>query len=200
MTEWVKHNGKWYYCGTDGAMVIGWKEIAGVWYYFNINGVMQTGSIELGGRTQYFASGGAWLYSVSLQSWHLVDSGKHLDYKNESKYDVTGAVNMWNGYKSGVIRKVGFLNAGVDVTIYDYTKKDTNIIGETSNVRNMYLNKYVLDGVNSSWRDSIIAHEIGHALGLEHNDPNDIMYEKANGVKPLSTSDQKSYDAAYNRY
>ena len=26
---------KWFYLDTNGAMVIGWKEIDGKWYYFN---------------------------------------------------------------------------------------------------------------------------------------------------------------------
>ena len=46
-----------------------------------------------------------------IQTWNLVDSGKHLDYDGNSKYMSyanTGA-SIWNGYKSGVIRKDSIL-------------------------------------------------------------------------------------------
>lgn len=42
-----------------------------------------------------------------VQTWDLVDSGKHLDYDGNSTYMSyinTGAAT-WNAYKSGVIRK-----------------------------------------------------------------------------------------------
>lgn len=45
-----------------------------------------------------------------------------------------------------------------------------------------------------------LIHEFGHALGLGHNDVNDVMYYKANSVTTLSTNDKRSYDAAYSHY
>lgn len=42
-----------------------------------------------------------------VQTWDLVDSGKHLDYDGNSTYMsyINTGPATWNAYKSGVIRK-----------------------------------------------------------------------------------------------
>lgn len=43
---------------------------------------------------------------AALQGWDLVDSGKHLDWDGNTKYttSVGNAVDLWETYKSGIIR------------------------------------------------------------------------------------------------
>lgn len=57
---------------------------------------------------------------ASIQSWDLVDSGKHLDWGGTSKYikEFKSAVKKWNNYKSGVIRK-DTIKTKQDVKIVD---------------------------------------------------------------------------------
>ena len=59
--------------------------------------------------------------NVAILDWHLVDSGNHLDWSGSTGYQTqfNAAVNIWNNYKSGVIRKDSW-NTINDVTISDY--------------------------------------------------------------------------------
>ena len=44
--------------------------------------------------------------AVKVMRWHLVDSGKHLDWDGKTTYksQLEGAIKVWNSYKKGVIR------------------------------------------------------------------------------------------------
>ncbi|EDO0799630.1 cell surface protein, partial [Listeria monocytogenes] len=44
--------------------------------------------------------------AAKINSWDLVDSGKHLDYDGNSKYMsyIKSGAATWNSYKKGVIR------------------------------------------------------------------------------------------------
>ena len=42
-----------------------------------------------------------------------------------------------------------------------------------------------------------ILHEMGHALGLYHNELDDVVYKKVTSNITLTTNDKKSYDYAY---
>ena len=95
VTGWQYVSGKWYYLAESGAMCIGWESIAGEWYYFDENGVMITGKYTMWDKETekfkdyYFSSDGRWMYAVSLISWDLVDSGKHLDWSGKRNIQVT---------------------------------------------------------------------------------------------------------------
>ena len=101
---WEFIGGKWYHFSESGAMCIGWESIAGEWYYFDENGVMITGKYTMWDKETekfkdyYFASDGRWKYTVSLITWDLVDSGKHLDWSGKTKYSsyVATATKKWN--------------------------------------------------------------------------------------------------------
>ena len=41
--KWIRKDGKWYYCNTEGDVSTDWQKIDGKWYYFDKNGVMLTG-------------------------------------------------------------------------------------------------------------------------------------------------------------
>lgn len=45
-TDWLLHNGHWYYLGEDGVMKTGWILDHDKWYYLNSSGVKEKGLIE----------------------------------------------------------------------------------------------------------------------------------------------------------
>ena len=191
-----------------GAMYTGWLYIGGERYYLNENGVMITGKYNMWDpktenfKDYYFASDGRWKYTVSLNTWDLVDSGKHLDWSGKTKYSsyVTTATKKWNVYKKGIIRKdtVSTIN---DVTLSDYYNDDSDIWGVASNRETIRFNTYNMDKNedDDAGRLNTVMHEFGHVLGLDHNERKDVMSEFSN-VTELTENDKKSYDAAYKKY
>lgn len=138
--------------------------------------------------------------AAQILSWHLVDSGKHLDWGGSTKYQsyFDSGVNVWNGYKKGVIRKDTIFTIE-DVRISDYTEK-SNTAGVTSSAGTIKFNKYTMDKLTSTQKKNVAIHELGHALGLAHNTSNDVMYKYVSTNTTLSSNDKASYDASYKRY
>lgn len=135
-----------------------------------------------------------------VQSWNLVDSGKHLDYDYSTKYssELSTAVTKWENYKSGIIRPDS-ATVIEDVFISDYSEV-SNTNGVTSSAGTIKLNTYQLDKQGSTQAMRVITHELGHALGLDHSTSSDIMYAYTITTSSLTQNDKDSYDSAYNGY
>ena len=138
--------------------------------------------------------------SISLNSFELVDSGKHFDWETTSKYKSTiqSAVNIWNAYKSGVIRPDSIFNIQ-DVGIIDVSLQ-TEYAGRTYEGGMIWLNDYYMKDYTSAENLNICTHELWHALGLWHNTINDVMYKSVTSINKLSDNDKASYDSAYKAY
>lgn len=139
--------------------------------------------------------------SANILSWHLVDGGKHLDWKNESDYrsHVVGAMNTWNNHKSGVIREDSWKTIR-DVLVQNMNEA-SNTRGLTSSNGYIKLNKYHLDNDTWSAVRSTVTHEFGHALGIAHTPgSSDVMYMYGNSATTLKTNDKNGYNKSYNRY
>ena len=205
-TGWVKVDGYWYYMDQWGEMYTGWLYMKGERYYLNENGVMITGKYNMWDqetkkfKDYYFSSDGRWEYTVSLITWDLVDSGKHLDWSGKTKYSsyITTATKKWNAYKKGIIRK-DTVSTMKDVTISDYYDDKDTLWGETSKNGTIRFNIYNMDKDDDAGRLNTVMHEFGHALGLGHNERKDVM-SKFSNVTELTENDKKSYDAAYRKY
>jgi hypothetical protein len=138
--------------------------------------------------------------TTSILDWHLVDSGKHLDWSGSTAYQdqFDSSVKVWNNYKSGVIRKDSLATIN-DVTISDYYEKSSTA-GVTSHSGTIKFNTYKMEDYSTTKRKNVCIHELGHALGLEHNQQGDVMYAYVSTVTSLSANDKASYDKSYSRY
>ena len=134
---------------------------------------------------------------VKVLSWNLVDNGKHLDWDGKTKYQshFNYAVKVWNNYKKGVIRKDNIFR-WEDVAISDCFEI-SNVAGVTCSDGTIRFNKYIMDSLPTNAKRNVCIHELGHALGLEHNTRTDIMYMYLTTRVKLSNNDKKSYDYAY---
>lgn len=137
---------------------------------------------------------------VKTLTWDLVDSGKHLDWGGSSSYltSFTSAIPVWNNYKAGIIRQ-DTASTIQDLRIYDYYEV-SNYAALASSGGTIRFNSYHMSGYTSTKRKNVAIHELGHVLGLAHNQSNDIMYSQVSSIVTLSINDKASYDAAYKKY
>ena len=89
--KWVRMDGKWYYCSSEGEFLTNWQKIEGVWFYFDENGVMQAGWQKIGGIWYLFSPGGA-----MQTGWQKV--GGKWYYLNGDGVMQTGWLSLGNWY------------------------------------------------------------------------------------------------------
>lgn len=146
--------------------------------------------------------------SVRVMSWNLVDSGGHCDWSGSTKYQTlfNTAIDAWNT-SMGVTR---FRKDTVSILEdFDIKDKSTDPTGEGAFARtgqSGYIHFYTdaMDSLTSNAeRQKTIMHELGHALGLDHNNigSGDIMRQGELAYSTsLSLNDKASYNAAVARY
>ena len=135
---------------------------------------------------------------------NLVDSTKHLDYSCSSDFSsyAASAANVWNSYRSGVIRKYIALIRPKDVTIVSSDGLEEDIAAVTDyNSKQIQVNLSLWSGYTDSQKINLLAHELGHALGMGHlDDSANILYYAVNSTTVLKTNNKSSYDTAYAGY
>lgn len=139
----------------------------------------------------------------SLAVTDLVDSGKHLDYQSESTFSsyADQARNIWNGYKSGVVRKYIPLILIKDVSIKSGNLRDSAIAQTNYANKTITISLSAWTNLSEAEKTNVLCHEMGHALGMGHlNEEANIMYYENSQIIMLHQNNKDSYDAAYARY
>ena len=155
-----------------------------------------------------------WIIYHVLNVWS-VDSGKHMDWSGTTSYqsNFNTAVNTWNNYKNGVIRKDTLFTEN-DVTISDGSDISGNTVaitaqrhfgsGGKSIETTIKFSTAKMNNLSNTKKTIVCTHELGHTLGLNEN--NDygtdvIMYDNidantSNNI--LHREDKMNYDYMYN--
>lgn len=137
----------------------------------------------------------------AIQTWHLVDSGKHLDWDGSTIYqdNFDFGVDVWEDYKSGIIREdtIWIIE---DVEVLDRDENATWAGRVSPTIDTLEFNIFQMDDLSEEERNMVAIHELGHALGLDHNTSSDIMFASVTTQNTLSSNDKASYDDSYDRY
>ena len=136
----------------------------------------------------------------AILDWHLVGKDKHIDWTGNSKYltEFVEGTKIWNDYKPSVIREATE-DTSVELTISDFSEVSA-AVGVTSSRGTMKFNSYYMDDYSDVQKINVCGHEMGHALGLDHNQEGDLMFAAVTDVITLSENDKASYDESYARY
>lgn len=150
-------------------------------------------------------------YTYHVNNYWSVDSGKHMDWDGSTQFasNFTTGVNTWNNYKSGVIRKDTVLTIK-DITIGDAEYVTNNALGETrqkgpgkSPESYITFSTVVMNQYSTLIKNICCTHELGHALGLAHNEDttDSVMWPSPTGATSnnvLHIDDKFNYDYMYN--
>lgn len=138
----------------------------------------------------------AFAATVSVSSWRIINNGKmSYNCSNTYKSYVTTAKNKWNGHISGVITE----SNSPDLIIRGSSNLGTSIAGVTYSSGAIYFNDLVWAFLAEKEKKNCAIHEMGHALGLAHNNgsKNNVMYKDVTTTVALSANDKASYTTAY---
>lgn len=138
--------------------------------------------------------------AINLLSWDLVDSGKHSDWDGSTSYISVFkyGINQWNGYKAGVFRADTSTTVR-DIFVLDYNRID-GVNASTHSDGYIYFNYYYMSKLSTTRQQNVATHELGHALGIDHNVSGTVMYKKDSTVNKITATDKSNYDAAYKKY
>ncbi len=141
-----------------------------------------------------------------VMGYDLVDSGGHMDYTINSKYDTysLGAATTWNSYLGYTVIRKDSGSTIADCDVYDVTRSDVSWAGITGTPTSdvlpgfIQLNTFFMDTYSTTKMAMVIKHEFGHSLGCDENLCSDlnIMYPSVKSNINLTIHDKASVDLA----
>lgn len=138
--------------------------------------------------------------SLKINSWNLVDSGKHLDWDGNSTFTETWAlsVSAWNAVHN-IIRPDSWRWIQ-DVWVTGYYTANDNVMGYCTSGGTIAFNGFYFNTMTNDERQKTQMHEIGHALGLDENNTslNSIMKQGRRAQVTLAMEDVEAFDYLYN--
>ncbi|HLS52421.1 MAG TPA: matrixin family metalloprotease [Tissierellaceae bacterium] len=143
----------------------------------------------------------------SVIKYCLVENAPLLTYE-ETVALVEDAVTMWGNIINKPFVQVDSINEANIYFTFEFLDGTGGLLGfaeyppyfQVKNWnRNITLDKYDIHGDTDLDIVTIIAHEVGHALGIKHSeDPASLMFDQYTGHKPLSLDDNFGARILYN--
>jgi hypothetical protein len=142
------------------------------------------------------ASANVYLLGVSAVDEGEIRYGGSTQYTTAQEY----SFDLWND-----LGEVDILPDTIwtyeDVQYGDYYDEDDGAVGYyqplTPYTDLIRFNEYYFDSYTSSYRKMAASHELGHALGLDHSNQNNIMCSYATSRTTLGVDDIDSYNYLY---